>query len=123
MFGPGGLASACRGEVVEALETGSIVVVDEAHEEGVAVGVRDEEPVGDAAFGLPTDGFDDPAIEAFDEAVGLRPVGSGETVLDAVRLAQTRSKGCRPDGRSRGLSFMSTAKRSVNSLPLSVRMV
>jgi hypothetical protein len=58
--------------------------VDEAIEEGVAVGVGGEEPVGDAAFRLPTDRFDDPSIEAFDESVGLRPVRSGETVVDLV---------------------------------------
>jgi hypothetical protein len=69
-------------QVVETLEAGSIVVVDEAIEEGVAVGVGDEEPVGDTAFGLPTDRFDDPAIEAFDEAIGLRPVRPCEAVID-----------------------------------------
>jgi hypothetical protein len=76
------------GQVVETLEAGSIVVVDEAIEEEVAVGVGDEEPMGDAAFGLPTDRFDNPAIEAFDEAIGLRPVRSGETVVDLALGAE-----------------------------------
>ena len=63
-----------RGDVAETLEAGSIVVVNEAVEEGIAVCVRDEEAMGDAAFGLPTDGLDDATVEAFDEAVGLRAV-------------------------------------------------
>jgi hypothetical protein len=40
-----------------------------------------------------------------------------------ARSAQIRSKGCSPEGLSWGLPFLSTAKRSVNSEPLSVRMV
>src|SRR5437868_9866002 len=37
--------------------------------------------------------------------------------------AQQVSNGCLPEGFASGLPFISTAKRSVNSLPLSVRMV
>jgi len=71
-------------QVTETLEASSIVVVDEAIEEGVSIGVRDKEPMSDAAFGLPADGFDDATVEAFDEAVGLRPIGSGEAMVDAT---------------------------------------
>jgi hypothetical protein len=37
-----------------------------------------------ASLGLPADGLRDPAVEAFDEAVGLRPIGSGQAVIDFV---------------------------------------
>ena len=72
-----------RRHIVEALEPSSIVVVHEAIEEGVAVGVRAKVSMRDASFGLPANGFDDATVEAFDEAVGLRPIGSGEAMLDA----------------------------------------
>jgi hypothetical protein len=35
-----------------------------------------------AALGLPADGFSDAAVEAFDEAVGLRPIRSGQAVIN-----------------------------------------
>jgi hypothetical protein len=70
--------------VSEAFEAGSIVVVDEAEEEGVALGVGCEQTIGAAALGLAGDGFDDTAVEAFDQAVGLRVEGFCEAVLDLV---------------------------------------
>src|SRR5450432_2001244 len=35
-----------------------------------------------AAVGLPADGFRDAAVEALDETVCLRPIGSGQAVID-----------------------------------------
>jgi hypothetical protein len=37
-----------------------------------------------AAFGFPADGFGDAAVEALDETVGLRPIRSGEAVINLV---------------------------------------
>ncbi len=62
------------------------------------------------------------AVEALDHAIGLRPERAGEAVGDGV-LGASRSKGCWPEGLSWGLAFLSTAKRSVNSEPLSVSTV
>ena len=73
-----------RGEIVEAFEACSIVVVDEAIEEGVPVGVRPEQPARDAALGLAADGIDDTAVEALDQAVGLRSIRPREAVLDTA---------------------------------------
>jgi hypothetical protein len=78
-----------RREVAETLKAGSIVVVNEAVKEGISIGMREEEPVGDAAFGLAADGLDEPAVEAFDETIGLRAEGSGEAVVDLVLGAET----------------------------------
>jgi hypothetical protein len=71
-------------EVVEAFEAGTIVILDEAIEELIAIGMGSEQPVGDAALGLAADCIDNSAIEAFDESIGLRAVGPGEAVLDAM---------------------------------------
>ena len=76
-------------QVAEALEAGEIVVVDEAIEEGITIGMRGKAAMADAAFRLPTDRISDAPIEAFGETVGLRPVGSSETVLDLALGAQT----------------------------------
>ena len=76
-----------RRQVAKALEASSIVIGDEAVEEGIAVSMGDKAPMRDAAFGLPSDGFHDTAVEAFDETVGLRPVRSGQAVLDLVLSA------------------------------------
>ena len=73
-----------RRQVAKALEACSIVIVDEAVEEGIAVGMGDEAPMRDAAFGLASDGFHDAAVEALDETVGLRPIGSGEAAVNSV---------------------------------------
>jgi hypothetical protein len=62
--------------------------VHEAAEEGIAIGVRAKEAVGDAAFGLLTDGFDDATVEAFDKSIGLGPVWSGEAMIDVVLGAE-----------------------------------
>lgn len=75
-------------QVAEALKTGSIVVVYEAVEEGIAIGVGAKEAVGDAALGLLTDGFDDAAVEALDKSIGLGPVWSGEAMVDVVLGAE-----------------------------------
>jgi hypothetical protein len=87
--------------------------VDELAEEGVAIGVAGEGAASTAAFVLTTDGFGDAPVEALDQAVGLRMIRLGQAMFDAALRA----------GRPGGLFFMSTAKRSVNSAPLSVRMV
>src|SRR5262245_19122111 len=44
--------------------------------------------MGNAAFRLAAHGISDPAVEAFDEAVGLRPVGSSEAVVDLALGAE-----------------------------------
>jgi hypothetical protein len=43
--------------------------------------------VGDAALGLAADGFGNAPVEAFDQAIGLRPIRPGEAVLDAAFCA------------------------------------
>lgn len=73
--------------VAETFQAGSIVVVNEAVEEGIAVGMRLKEPMRDASFRLPTNGINDPPIEAFDKSVGLRPIGFGQPVTDLVLSA------------------------------------
>ena len=73
-----------RCQVAETFEAGSIVVVDEAKKEGVSVGMRGKQAVSDTAFGLAADGIDDATVEAFDQAVGLRSVQTGETMIDAA---------------------------------------
>ena len=78
-----------RREVAETLEAGSIVVVNEAIEKGISIGVREEAPVSGATFRFPANGVADAAVEALDETIGLRPVGSGETVVDLALGAKT----------------------------------
>ena len=77
-----------RRVVAEAFEAGSIVVGDEAVEEGIAIGVAGEGAACAAAFGLAADGFGDASVEALDEAVGLRTVRSGQAVVDVVAGAE-----------------------------------
>ena len=105
----------------EALKAGSIIVVDDllrkASRSAWQVKVRRALRVC-----LATDGFGNAPIEAFDHAVGLRMIRLGQAMLDTALLAEA-IKGWLPEGRPGGLFFMSTAKRSVNSAPLSVRMV
>ena len=74
--------------VAEAFEAGSIVVVDELAEEGVALSMTNEGAASAAAFFLSADGFGDPPIEAFDHAVRLRMVGLGQPMFDAALLAE-----------------------------------
>jgi hypothetical protein len=54
-----------------------------------------------AALGLPTDRLGDAAIEAFDETIGLWPIGSGQTVIDLMAGANEieRMLAGRPTGR------------------------
>ena len=75
--------------------------MDELAEEEVPICVTDECAAGAAALLLAANGFGDAPIEAFDQAVGLRVVGLGETMVDAVLLAEL-IKGMvagRPPGR------------------------
>jgi hypothetical protein len=62
--------------------------VDEAKQEGVALGLRGEQPVRDAPLGLAGDRLDDAAVEAFNQAIGLRAVGPCEAVVDLVLRAE-----------------------------------
>ncbi|MEJ2435193.1 MAG: hypothetical protein P8Y53_19345, partial [Pseudolabrys sp.] len=73
-----------RGEVAEAFKAGSIVVANEAEQEGVSFGRGAKQPVSRAAFGLASDGLDDAAVEAFDQPIGLRTVWSGQPVIDLL---------------------------------------
>src|SRR5215208_3411567 len=87
--------------VAEAFQAGSIIVVDELAEEGVAIGVASEGAASAAAFVLAADGFGDAPVEAFDQTVGLRMIRLGQTVFDAALLAEA-IKGMvvgRPAGR------------------------
>src|ERR1700753_4117937 len=74
--------------VAEAFEAGSIVVVDELGDEGIAIGVVDEDAPGTATLLFSADGLGDAPVEAFDHAIGLRVVGLGQTVFDAALLAE-----------------------------------
>jgi hypothetical protein len=72
--------------VVEAFEPRLVVSVDDVVEEGIAVGVGEElvlslVPGGSGPAG---DGLGEPAVEAFDHAVGLGMERAGEAVLDAM---------------------------------------
>jgi len=73
-----------RSEVTEAFEPGAIVVSNEAVEEGVSIGMAGKSAPRAAALRFPADGLGDPAVEAFDEAVGLWPIGSGQAVIDLL---------------------------------------
>src|SRR5215208_497917 len=87
--------------VAEAFQAGSIIVVDELAEEGVAIGVAGEGAASAAAFVLATDSFGDAPVEALDQAVGLRMIRLGQAMFDAALLAEA-IKGMvagRPAGR------------------------
>jgi hypothetical protein len=60
-----------------------IIVAHEACEEGIAIGVRGEQAMGDAALWLSPDGLADASVEALDDAVGLRTERLGQAMLDA----------------------------------------
>lgn len=60
------------------------------------------------------------AVEAFDHAIGLRSERFGRTMFDLEHRAGL-VKGVATGRSAAGLFFISTAKRSVNSEPLSVR--
>ena len=111
------------GLVVEASQAGTVVVGDEGVEVGVAFGmVNKAAVVGSAVLRHAVEVFAEASVEAFDHAVGLRPERPGEAMGDGARGAEP-VEGVSPEGLSWGLPFLSTAKRSVNSEPLSVRMV
>ena len=71
-------------KVAEAFEAGAIVVSNETSEEGVAIGMAGKGAPCAAALGFSADGFGDAAVEALDETVGLRPVRSGQAVINLV---------------------------------------
>ena len=73
-----------RSEVAEAFESGPIVVGNEAVEEGVAIGMAGKCAPCAAAFGFPTDGLGDAAVEALDKTISLGPIRSGQAVIDFV---------------------------------------
>jgi hypothetical protein len=63
--------------------------MDDVVEEGVPFGVAVELVLAAVSGGglVGADGVGEASVEAFDEAVGLRPVGPGEAVLDVVFAA------------------------------------
>jgi hypothetical protein len=77
-----------RRPIGEAFEAGSVVVIDEAFEEGVPISVGGERAVGGTALGLAADGVRNSAVEALDQTIGLRPIRSGQAVLDTACCAE-----------------------------------
>src|SRR5712691_7736998 len=74
--------------VVEASQSGVIVVGDEGVEIGISLGMVEEASVmGGAVLRHTVEVLGEAAIEAFDHAVGLRPEGSGQPVRDTVAAA------------------------------------
>jgi hypothetical protein len=63
--------------------------MDKALEEGVAIGMAGKRAPRDAALGLAADGIGDTTIKALDQAVGLRPIRSGQAVMDTALCAET----------------------------------
>jgi hypothetical protein len=61
--------------------------VNEAIEEGIAIGMGCKPPMRDASFRFSAHRFDDPAVEALDEAVGLRLIRLGQAVVDLALSA------------------------------------
>src|SRR5260370_41962213 len=71
--------------VVEASQSGVIVVGDEGVKIGISLGMVEEASVmGGAVLRQATQVLGEAAIKAFDHAVGLRPEGSGQPMRDAV---------------------------------------
>src|SRR5712691_10402587 len=71
--------------VIEASQSGVIIVGDEGVEIGISLGMVEEASVmGGAVLRQATQVLGEAAIKAFDHAVGLRPEGSGQPVEDAV---------------------------------------
>ena len=71
--------------VIEASQAGAIVVGDEGVEVGVALGVIEETAVvGGAVLRHAVEVFAKASVEALGHAVGLRPEGPGEAVIDAM---------------------------------------
>jgi len=73
-----------RSEVVEAFQSCPIVVGDKAVEEGVTIGLAGESATGASALGFPANSLGDATVEALDETVGLRPIRSGQAVIDLL---------------------------------------
>jgi len=71
-------------KIAEAFEAGAIVVSNETSEEGVAIGMAGKGAPCAAALGFSANGFGDATVEALDETVGLRPVRSGQAVINLV---------------------------------------
>jgi hypothetical protein len=79
----------CGCLVVEAFQSGLIVVGDEGEEIGIAFGMIDKAAVmGGAVLGHAVEVLADASVEALDHAVGLRPEGSGQAVGDGVFAAE-----------------------------------
>ena len=75
--------------IVEASQAGAIVVGDEGVEVGVAFGVVEEAAVmSGAVLRHAAEVVAEAAVEALDHAVGLRPEGPGEAVIDAMAGAE-----------------------------------
>ena len=75
--------------IVEASQSGAIVVGDKGVEIGVALGVAEEASVVRCAIlGHTGEMVTEAAVEAFDHAVGLRAEGFGELVADGVPPAE-----------------------------------
>ena len=109
--------------VAEASQPGAVVVGDEGEQVGVTFGVIEKAAVmGGAVLRHAVEMLAEAAVEALDHAIGLRPERAGEAVGDGA-LRANLVKGMLPEGLSWGLAFLSTAKRSVNSEPLSVSTV
>lgn len=70
--------------IADAFEACSIVVIHEAIKEGVTIGMAGKGTPGNATFRFATDGFGDATVEALDKAVGLRPIRSGQAMIDVV---------------------------------------
>ncbi|NJM34263.1 MAG: IS630 family transposase [Rhodomicrobium sp.] len=71
------------GLILEAFESGVIIVMNEAGEEGIAISVIGEQAIGDAPLPLAADSLCDTAVEALDHAIGAWGEGLGKAVLDA----------------------------------------
>lgn len=94
--------------IVEASQAGAIVVGDEGVEIGVAFGVVEEAAVmSGAVLRHAAKVVAEAAVEALDHAVGLRPEGPGEAMIDAmagtgaVELARGVCRGLCPFCRRR----------------------
>ena len=76
--------------VVEASQSCAVIVLDEGEDEVVALLVRSEAVATGIpwACGVCGDRVAQAAVESLDHAVGLRVIGPGELVADAVLLAQ-----------------------------------
>src|SRR5712692_744005 len=75
--------------VVEASQSGVIVVGNKGVEVGISFGMVEEASVvGGTVLRHTAQMLADPAVEALDHAVGLRPEGSGQPVSDAAAATE-----------------------------------